>query len=70
MNTIHFEKENYSPVNSDEALRVTVIERNYFKLAKKIELNEWENVDRFLIKSFREIVQFIQISYPDDRRDP
>ncbi len=41
-----------------------IFKRNFFKVAKKIELNQWNEAPEFLEKSFKEIVQFIKISFP------
>lgn len=65
----HFEEKNYSQVNKADASLTTVNERTHLKLAKKIGLAEWENADKFLLSSFREIVNFLQISYQGGKKD-
>lgn len=42
--------------------------KNFFKIAKKIELAHWEMAPFFLKQSFKEIVEFIKISYPIGER--
>lgn len=66
----HFEKENYQPVVTNDEDSYSINDRSHFKIAKKISLTEWGNADEFLITFFREIVDFLKISYQDDRKDP
>ena len=46
-----------------EAQLQNIFKKNFFKVAKKIELNEWNEVPEFLEESFKEIIQFIKISF-------
>lgn len=64
----HFEKENYTPVNVITTFPNSINERAHFKLAKKIGLTEWENAGEFLLTSFREIIDFMLISYQGDKK--
>ena len=41
-----------------------IITRDFFKIAKKIELADWEKTPFFLKQSFKEIIEFIKISFP------
>lgn len=42
--------------------------KSFFKIAKKIDLANWESVPLFLKQSFKEIIEFIKISYPGGER--
>jgi hypothetical protein len=61
----NFGSSNYLPARElDEHKLAEIAGRNFFKIAKKLELNEWSEAPEFLEKSFREIVGFIKISFP------
>ena len=42
--------------------------KDFFKVAKKIELSEWDNAPEFLAQSFKEIIEFIKINFPGGER--
>ena len=42
-------------------------EKSFFKIAKKIKLNEWNPAGIFLENTFKEIVEFIKFSFPNDK---
>ena len=65
----HFEKENYAPINIEQAYPVSIKARTHFKIAKKISLSEWDNAEQFLVKSFVEIVDLLRISYQGGKKD-
>lgn len=66
----HFQEENYILVSTISFQQFKkIIEKNFFKLSKKIPLTEWENANEFIINAFREIMQLLQISYPNDEKD-
>ncbi len=67
----HFEADNYLPVfaiSLEEFRKIN--EKPFFKIAKKIPLSEWENADEFLLNSFKQIMQFLQLSYQAGKKDP
>lgn len=67
----HFEEDNYKPTNALTLHDFTTInQKNFFKASKNISLSNWENANEFLINSFREILQLLQINYPGGRTDP
>ncbi len=67
----HFYADNYKPVTAlSLADRDAIKTKRFFKMAKKISLQEWDDAPEFLIKSFREIMHFLQLNYPVDKKDP
>ena len=42
-----------------------ICKKDFFKVAKKIELSEWNNAPDFLEQSFKEIIGVIKISFPN-----
>ncbi len=66
----HFEKDNYLQASTISLLEFKKInEKFFFKVSKKISLDQWECADEFLINSFREMLQLLQISYPAGKKD-
>ena len=47
-----------------------IAEKNFFKIAKRIGLADWEKTPFFLIQSFKEIVEFIKINFPAGEKAP
>jgi hypothetical protein len=61
----HFEPTNF--INASELKSIDkkqILERNFFKISKKIALNYWDETPEFLWKTFREIVEFLKLSFP------
>ncbi len=67
----HFEENNYVPVTglSQKDLE-KFYECKFLKVAKKISLNEIDNVHSFLTETFREIIALLQINYPAGKTGP
>lgn len=42
-------------------------EKDFFRIAKKIKLSEWNSSGIFLENTFKEIVEFIKLSFPNDK---
>jgi hypothetical protein len=65
----HFEPSNYILITcqSDNILS-KILNKNFLKISKKIELDKWDDVPEFLEKTFKEIVEFIKISFPGDKK--
>lgn len=62
----HFREDNYIPASSislEEFKKIN--EKDFFKISKKISLDQWENVNEFVINSILEIMQLLQISCPN-----
>jgi len=66
----HFEPDNFV-----EAKNISIAEfqkiagKQFFKISKKIPVSEWNNAPEFILDSFREIMQFLRISYPAGKTD-
>jgi hypothetical protein len=66
----HFESSNYSAASSlSETEFKKIVEQKFFKVATKISLTEWDNAEVFLIKSFREMLELIQINFQVGEKD-
>jgi len=66
----HFETDNYLPASAIDLIQFEKINKNnFFKASKKIPLGEWENANEFLLNSFVEIIQLLQINYPACKKD-
>ncbi|MEO8413920.1 MAG: hypothetical protein ABI472_09685 [Ginsengibacter sp.] len=67
----HFEPSNYIAAAAlDERLLIEILNRDFFKISKNIELNRWNEAPQFLNKTFSEIVEFIKISFPAGEKVP
>lgn len=65
----HFQPDNYRLVDElSEMAIMSLGKKRFFKIGKKIELSQWDSVGMFLEKSFKEIIDIIKISYPNDER--
>jgi hypothetical protein len=61
----HFEPSNYIPIAAlDEQQLSEIFKGDFFKIAKKLELNKWDEAPGFLKKTFIELIEFIKISFP------
>jgi hypothetical protein len=66
----HYEKDNYV-----DSVAITlqqfkkINQKNFLKISKKITLSQWNETNDFVIKSIREIIELLQISYQDDKKD-
>ena len=49
-------------LNEKQAALLT--EKDFFKVAKKIELHQWDETPELLKRSFKEILNFVRISFP------
>ena len=66
----HFETSNYIAAKELKPADLYKIkERNFFKISKKLEVGEWDNVQNFLQKTFVEITTFLNISFPAGETD-
>ncbi len=61
----HFEPSNYIPIAAlDEQKLSEILKGDFFKIAKKLELNNWNEASEFFKKTFIEIIEFIKVSFP------
>ena len=63
----HFEPSNYIQIEGANQIVINdIANKNFFKVSKKIVLSDWNYVPEFLEDSFRKIVTFITINFPND----
>lgn len=66
----HFHSSNFVSVNEmNNELLKKLNEKKFFKIAKKTELTEWNSATKFLEEAFKEIVDFIKLSFPAGEKD-
>lgn len=66
----HFDANNYLPATEIDLFQFKkILEKDFFKISKKIALTEWENANKFLLDSFIEIMQLLNINYPTGKKD-
>ena len=66
----NFEPSNYiSAFDLSENNFHEILDRNFLKISKNIELNKWNDTPEFLGKSFSEIIEFLKISFPAGEKD-
>jgi hypothetical protein len=65
-----FEPSNYVAVTTlSETKFNKILRRNFFKISKNIDLNKWSDVPEFLEETFKEIIEFLKISFPAGEKD-
>jgi len=66
----HFKEENYrlAAAISDEEYD-KIMELDFFKAAKKLPLTQWDHAYDFIMKSFGEILELLQINFQGDKKD-
>jgi hypothetical protein len=66
----HFHSTNFVAANqmNDAEIR-KLSEKNFLKIAKKTELVEWDSAKRFLEDTFKEIIEFVKLSFPAGEKD-
>ncbi|MEO8720005.1 MAG: hypothetical protein ABI372_02800 [Ginsengibacter sp.] len=63
-----FDRSNFVNINELTKNEIErLYEKSYFKIAKKIELRDWNLAEVFLINTFKEIIKFIKLSFPGDK---
>lgn len=65
-----FEPSNYikvSKLNVNEFNKI--LKRDFIKISKNVELNKWNSAPEFLTESFKEIIEFLRISFPNGEKD-
>jgi hypothetical protein len=67
----HFNEHNYVPAKNITQLNFEEIaKQDFFKVAKKLPLTEWDNAHDFIVEGFKKIIELLQISYRGDKKDP
>ncbi|MEO6330242.1 MAG: hypothetical protein ABIO55_15015 [Ginsengibacter sp.] len=67
----HFDENNYKPADKITEMEYKrIIEQPFLKIAKQISLKDWDVAPAFIIGGFKEILELLQINYPDDKKDP
>ena len=46
-----------------------IIKQPFFKVAKQLPLKQWDNAHSFIMDSFKEILELLQINFPGDEKD-
>jgi hypothetical protein len=66
----HFETDNFLPIKNFTAIEfATMLNRKPFiKIAKQINLQQWDAAGDFLIDHFIEMMKFLKINFPGDER--
>ena len=65
----NFDSTNYITVNKiDKKQWDLVCTKDFFKISKKIELASWNETPQFLEKSYQELIELINISFPVDEK--
>ncbi len=60
-----FSDQNFIKINTmNEKQIATLREKHFFKVSKKIELNQWNNAPAQLEQGFKEIISFVRINFP------
>ncbi|MBV9963787.1 MAG: hypothetical protein JO072_16210 [Parafilimonas sp.] len=54
----HFEISNYQPLKTIHSIE-TILNKSFFKLAKKIELAEWKNAGEFYTETYNNLLTII-----------
>jgi len=66
-----FEPSNYRSSELTDNKKINeILTGDFFKISKKIELNDWDNVSVFLVKTFMEIMEFVKLNFLNDGKDP
>lgn len=60
----HFEADNYLPISHFTKEQIAKLQ--FIKLAKKIPLQEWDNIEIFLQENFLQLMQLLKTSFPND----
>jgi len=64
-----FDSSNFININELEKDQIALLSRKrFFKIAKKIELAQWEFAIHFLKQTFEEIMEFIKFSFPNGEK--
>lgn len=66
----NYEPSNYLAVaDLNEKTFREISKRNFFKISKRLKVHDWDAAPHFLEKSFKEIIDFLKISFPVCEKD-
>ena len=66
----HFNEENYAIATTiTDAVYSQIMRQDFFKVAKKLPLIRWDNAYDFIMESFREILELLEINFQGDKKD-
>ena len=66
----HFEDGNYqAAISLDDEEYSKIFQKEFFKISKSIPLTEWNNAEIFLGDSFKELLNFLTLSFPAGEKD-
>jgi hypothetical protein len=66
----HFREDNYVSFQAHTDLDYQhIIDKSFFKVAKKLSLSQWDEVPDFIMGTFSELLQLLQINFPGDKKD-
>ncbi len=66
----HFEQDNYVSSSALSALEYQrIIEKSFFKAAKKLPLKESDKAYNFIIQNFTKLIESLQLNSRDDKKD-
>jgi hypothetical protein len=66
----HFEEANYALATTiTDAEYNEIMKQGFFKVAKKLPLTQWDNAGDFIMKSFGEILELLQLNFQGDKKD-
>lgn len=65
----HFEPTNFINASKIKAVdEKHIFERSFLKISKKINLSSWDDTPEFLGGTFKEIIEFLNFSFPAGER--
>lgn len=66
----HFREDNYVSSQALTDLEYQrIVKMPFFKVAKKLSLAQWDEATDFIMKTFTELLQLLQINFPGDKKD-
>jgi len=67
----HFDKDNYVPFKelTISSFSAMLSRESFIKIAKQLDLQQWDAAGEFLEYHFNEMVMLLKVSFPNDERD-
>ncbi len=66
----HYESSNYkqiAEISFDEFKIIT--QKSFCKISKPLAAEHWKDANEFLLKTFKELLQLMELNYRDDKKD-